>query len=84
MPTKRTRNRGTRKNKSKRGGIPFIPGSKFHFENVSNCKNYWSENKEKSRCEEYAKKYDYPGYLRSKAGHQPMTKDGSRLKQPDW
>jgi hypothetical protein len=80
MATKRYRkNRKSRKNK--KGGILGIPALKTQYENISNCKKYWSDKygKDPKRCDneakiESGKSYkNYPGILKLNLGKTPSV-----------
>lgn len=89
MATRRNRNQRSQRNrknrKSRRGGFLGIPGTKFDFENVNNCKNYWSDEKDPRRCEGNSSQINYPGMLKKSLGQTPTTKGyNTRVKPSDY
>jgi hypothetical protein len=89
MPTRRKRSRKNRnqsnRQRNRRGGFLGIPGTKFDFENVNNCKNYWSDGKDPRRCEENSSHINYPGMLKKSFGQTPTKKGyNTRVKPSDY
>ncbi len=78
MATRRVR-KSRQSRKVKKGGIFGIPQFKQDYENVRNCQQYWSQNKNPSRCPQFATAYDYPGYINKLRGAKVLNK---RTGQP--
>jgi hypothetical protein len=77
MATRRVR-KSRQSRKVKRGGIFGIPQFKQDYENVRNCQQYWSQNKNPNRCIDYAKVYNYPGYINKLRGAKVLYKQNGQ------
>ena len=78
MPTKRKR---IRRKKTLRGG-------KTNAENISNCENYWSHGKARSRCAALSSVIDYPGMKRKAFGDKPTytsnAMEEGQVRHNEW
>jgi hypothetical protein len=84
MATRRNRNQRKQSRKNRKGGIGLI-GPKLDFENVNNCKNYWSDGKNQSRCAGKSAQINYPGSLKKSFGQTPTYKGyNTRVKPSDY
>ncbi len=73
MTTRRIR-KSRQSRKVKKGGLFYIPQFKFDYENRRNCQLYWSKKRNPNRCIDYAKVYNYPGYINQQMGAQVLFK----------